>query len=77
MTYPSDIHLGRCINIAHSIKDIKKTFMAKAIGVTVQRYSNILKDPNPRIQIALQVCNVLGISLEELISYGNKHDSNK
>jgi len=78
MTYPSKLDIGHCIKMAHTAKEITQRKVSGELGMKPQQYSQMINhNPDPKIQVVMSVCNLLGMSLEELIAYGNKHNSNQ
>jgi len=78
MTYPSELDIGHCIKMAHAAKEITQRKVSDDLGMKPQQYSQMIKhNGDLKVQVVMAVCNSMGMSLEELISYGNKHNSNQ
>ena len=83
MTYPSSVNIGRCIRMAHTATGKKHREVCKAIRNTKgeemspQSYSQIIDNDNPKIKTVMEICHGLGLTIGELLSYGNNHNSDR
>ena len=83
MTYPSSINIGQCIRMAHTATGKKHRERGKANSNTKgeemspQSYSQIIDNDHPKIKTVMEICNGLGLTIGDLLSYGNNHNSDR
>ena len=63
------IHVGECIREYQSQKGIKSVDVANALGWSRGTYSAFLSRPNPTVNTLVKVCQALGCSVTEAVSF--------
>lgn len=63
------IHVGESIRKYQSLNGIKSVDIANALGWSRGTYSAFLSRPNPTVHTLVKVCEAIGVSVTEVISF--------